>query len=142
MRKQNRAAIRAAKKNADKIAAVMAQNALQPDGRNGFVSNPTARKVLARGFADLIRNNCKPIVLRVTAAEAGSLPGCSPTPKGAQSFCAFGLDVGGRGTWCLRWAFVRGLPPEEARDQIEVRMLADLARVCNVSGFPVSESMK
>ena len=83
MRTLNRAAIRAAKKNADKIAAVLAENALQPNGRNGFVSNPTARKVLARG-----------------------------------------------------------LPPEEARDAIEVRMLADLARLCNVPGYPVSEGTK
>ena len=142
MQNLNRATIRRAKKNADQIAALMAANTLQPDGRPGIMSNSCARKVLARGFADLIRNNCKPVVLRVTDAEAGSLPGCTPTPKGAQSYCAFGLDVDGRGTWCLRWAYVRGLTPEEARDAIEVRMLADLARLCNVPGYPVSEGTK
>jgi hypothetical protein len=42
----------------------------------------------------------------------------------------------------LRWAFVRGLPPEEARDQIEVRLLADLARACNASGFPAVEAQR
>jgi len=48
--------------------------------------------------------------------------------------------VDGRGTWVSRWAQVRGLPPEEARDAIEVRLLADLARACNVPGFPVMEA--
>jgi hypothetical protein len=142
MQKMNRAAIRAAKKNADKIAALMAANALQDDGRPGIMANPTARKVLARGYADLIHNNCKPIVQRITETEAASLPGYRPTPPGAEWFAAFGFDVDGRGTWITRWAYVRGLPPEEARDQIEVRLLADLARACNASGFPVMEAQR
>ena len=137
MQNLNRATIRRAKKNADQIAALMAANTLQPDGRPGIMSNSCARKVLARGYADLIRNHCQPVVQRLTEAEAASLPGYCQTPPGAEWFAAFGLDVDGRGTWITRWAYVRGLPPEEARDQIEVKMLADLARACNVPGFPV-----
>jgi hypothetical protein len=142
MQQLNRATIRRAKKNADHIAALMAANALQPDGGFGIMANSCARKVLARGYADLIRNACKPVVQRLTEPEAASLPGYCPTPPGAEWFAAFGLDVDGRGTWVLRWAFVRGLPPEEARDQIEVRLLADLARACNASGFPAVEAQR
>ena len=142
MQQLNRATIRRAKKNADKIAALMATNTLQPDGRPGIMSNSCARKVLARGYAEMIRNGCKPVVLRLTPAEAASLPGNRPAMPGADWFAAFGLDVDARGTWVSRWAYVRGLPPEEARDQIEVRMLADLARACNVPGFPVMEAQR
>jgi len=137
MKNLNGAAIRAARKHPHPIAAIMAASALRADGRASNVRNPTARKVLGRGFTELFRNSCKPVVLRITDPEAASLPGYCPTPPGAQWFAAFGLDVDGRGTWVSRWAYVRGLPPEEARDQIEVRLLADLARACNVPGFPV-----
>lgn len=142
MQKLNRAAIRAMRKDADKIAAVLAMNTLKDDGRVGIVTNPTARKVLARGYAEMIRNGCKPVVLRLTAAEAVSLPGNRPAMPGADWFAAFGLDVEGRGTWVSCWAMVRGLPPQEARDAIEVRLLADLARVCNSPGFPVMEAQR
>lgn len=136
MNKLNRAVIRKMRKNADEIAAVLAANSLHPNGRAGIVFNPTACKVLAAGYARLIRNNCKPFVMRITEAEAASLPGYCLTPPGATWWAAFGLDVDQRGTWVSRWAQVAGLPPEEARDAIEVRLLADLARACNVPGLP------
>ena len=142
MKKLNRAAIRRMRKDADKVAALLAANTLGHDGRAGIVSNPTARKVLARGYAEMIRNKCRPVVLRLTHAEAASLPGNGPAMPGADWFAAFGLDVDGRGTWVSRWAMVRGLPPEEARDAIEVRLLADLARACNSPGFPVMEAQR
>ncbi|MEI4261026.1 hypothetical protein [Roseovarius sp. D0-M9] len=142
MKNQNRATIRKMRRDADKIAAVLAANTLEADGRAGVVVNPTARKVLARGYADLIRNGCKPVVQRITETEAASLPGYRPTPPGATWWAAFGLDVDGRGTWVSRWAQVRGLPPEEARDAVEVRLLADLGRACNASGFPVMEGQR
>lgn len=127
-------------RNADTIGAIMAARCLDPDGGGCTVSNPTARKTLAHGFSEVIRNGCKPLVQQITDAEAASLPGYCQTPPGATWWAAFGLDVDGRGTWVSRWAQVRGLPPEEARDAIEVRLLADLARACNVPGFPVMEA--
>ncbi|NCQ23688.1 MAG: hypothetical protein GW798_04500 [Roseovarius sp.] len=138
----NQSTIREAKRHAAKIAALLAANALQADGSNGIVVNPTARKTLARGYAAMIRNGCKPVVQRLTETEAASLPGYCRTPPGAEWFAAFGLDVAQRGTWVTRWALVRGLPPEDARDMIEVRLLADLAQACNVAGFPVMGAVR
>lgn len=132
----NRTDRRRMRRCADQIAAALAASALQPDGRARAVTDPTARRVLTEGFAALIRNDCRPIVTRITHRQAASLPGHRPTPPGAQWFAAFGLDVDGRGTWATRWALTRGLPPEEAQDAIEVRLLADLARACNASGLP------
>lgn len=139
MKKLNRAAIRRLRKDADRIASVLASINLERDGRTTMVSNPAARKVLTRGYAEMIRNGCKPVVLRLTAVEAASLPGNQPAMPGADWFAAFGLDVDWRGTWVTRWAIVRGLSPEEAYDAIEVRLLADLAIACNSSGFPTME---
>lgn len=129
--------MRKSRKHPHPVADAMAARALRPDGRASTVRNPTARKVLAWGFTELFGNRCRPVVRRLTEAEAASLPGYCPTPPGAEWFAAFGLDVDGRGTWSTCWALVRGLPPEEARDQIEIRLLADLARACNLPGLPV-----
>lgn len=123
------------RRHADQIAAILAASVLQPDGRGCPVIDPTARKVLTDGFAAMIRNNCRPITMPITHRQAASLPGYCRTPPGAQWFAAFGVDVDGRGTWVTRWSLVAGLPPEEARDLVETRLLADLARACNSSGL-------
>jgi hypothetical protein len=133
----NRADRRRMRRGADRIAAVLAASALQPDGRARAVTNTNARRVLTDGFAAVLRNNCRPITMRITPLQAASLPGYCRTPPGAQWWAAFGLDVDGRGTWVTRWALIEGLPPDEARDLVEVRLLADLAREANVSGLPV-----
>src|SRR6056297_47473 len=135
MQKFNRAAIRVARKHPRPITAIMTAREL----RDNTLCHPTARKVLAWGVIELFRKSCQPVVLRITETKAAFLPGYHPTPQGAQWFAAFGLDVNGRGTWVLGWAYVRGLPPEKAHDQIEVRLLADLACASNVPGVPVME---
>lgn len=123
------------RRNAEPVAAVLAASALESDGGMRPITDATARKVLRDGFAEMIRNNCNPVVQRITHAQAASLPGYRPTPPGAQWWAAFGLDVDGRGTWITCWAAFSDLPPEEARDLIEVRLLQDLARAANVSGL-------
>jgi hypothetical protein len=125
------------RRNADRIAAVLAAGALESDGGMRAVTDPTARRVLREGYAEMIRNGCKPITNRITHKQAASLPGCRPTPPGAQWWIALGLDCDGRGTWTARWAYAPGLPPDDVRDLIEVKLLADLARAANVSGLPV-----
>ena len=135
MQKFNRAAIRVARKHPRPITAIMTAREL----RANTLCHPTARKVLAWGVIELFRKSCQPVVLRITETKAAFLPGYHPTPQGAQWFAAFGLDVNGRGTWVLGWAYVRGLPPEKARDQIEVRLQADLACACNVPSVPVMQ---
>lgn len=129
-------------RHAEKIGAMMAARSLKSDGRAGIVCNPTARKLLAQGYTELIRNDCKPVVQRITEAQAAALPGYCPTPAGATWWVAFGLDVDSRGTWVTRWAKMQGLSIDDARDAVEVRLLADLARACNVRGFPVMEGYK
>ena len=141
-RTARRARAAALKKHADTVADIMASTSLQKGDWAGVVSNPTARKVLTRGYAKMIRNRCKPVVLRLTPAEAESLPGSRRALPGADWFAAFGLDVDGRGTWVSRWVVACGLPPEEVRDAIEVRLLTDLARACNSPGFPVMEAQR
>jgi len=126
------------RRHAAAVAEVMAATTMHKDraGRISPVTDPAALAVLRRGFADLIRNDCKPLVWRLTEAEARALPCWQPTPPGATWWAAFGLDCDQRATWCARWSLTIGtLSDAEAADAAEVEMLAALAAACNAPGW-------
>ena len=134
-----RADRRRMRRHAVAVAAVMATNAMHRDGDGRLrpITDPTALEVLRRGFAAVLRNDCRPVVHRLTEVEARALPGWRPTPLGATWWGAFGLDVDLRATWVTRWGLARGVMTEaEATDAAEVALLEALAAVCNVPGMP------
>lgn len=118
------------------VAEILAASVLTRDaGRYVPIPDPVAQNVLQRGFTALLRNDCRPVVHRLTDAEAACLPGYTATPPGALRFAAFGLDRDRRGTFVHRWAWAPDLTEAELSDAAEVAVLAALAGACNVSGL-------
>lgn len=126
------------RRHADAMAEYMAATTKHRDntGRVRPVDRPAARALLRQGFAALIRNDCRPVVQRLTEAQARDLPGWHPTPPGASWWIAYGLDVDLCATWVMRWSLAYGpLPEAEAADATEVILLEALAAVCNQPGL-------
>lgn len=130
------------RKNAAATARVIAATTMRrtADGRIALLSDPVALATAERGFRALLTNNCRPLVLEVTAAEYAALrdPACAPPPlPGVRLWVAFGLDVDGRGTFSCTWTLIVGAPEREVAAEAERIALEHLAAACNVSGLPV-----
>jgi hypothetical protein len=129
-------------RNARPLAELFASMILHVDalGRKRPVSPGASRKVLERGFAAMLRNNCRPVVLKLTDQEASTLPEYDPSLQGAEWRAAFGFDVDRRATFVVRSSVAQGLSGPDAlrlaADLADVNILEALATACNCSGYP------
>jgi len=111
------------------------------DGRLEITSDPIALAALERGFRAMLRNNCRPIVLEITAEEGARLrdPGSPPPPPlpGVRHWAAFGPDVAGCATSSTTWTWIKGAPEAEVKAEAERIALEHLAKAANVAGLPM-----
>jgi hypothetical protein len=109
--------------------------------RNGRIvatrAGERAVRVLARAFGEMLRTG-EPAVVQLSPAEALAFPGADPEgAQQAQSWLAVGIDVEGRGSYCLRHLHCgrSGLDRMTARRAVERLMLRELAEICGRAGL-------
>ena len=140
----NRSIHRLMRANAETLAGAMAKTSMDYDreGRLIRVRDARALDVLRRAFAAMLRQGGEPVVMPITFEAASGFPRSETVPDHmagcTRPWLAVGMDRRGAATYAMRYIGIVGVSGEEARDLAEVKMLAELARETNLSGFPVS----
>jgi hypothetical protein len=139
----NRRARRALRANAKDTAALLSRRFYEytAGGHMMRVTGPKVVALIADGFERLMRNDCRPCMSRISEEEAAAFPSWKPTSAGMVHAIAVGMDVAGYAT-CTQSA----IAIDKATGQVDVaasteaaltRALAELARHCSFSGFPL-----
>ena len=138
----NRKVRRLMKANAPSIAAEMAGQAFDytPAGKLVKVSHPAAVAALTRAFQHMLLNGGEPHTIRISSATAEAFPRGVPTPEGATSYIAVGMDPDGRGTYSIRAAVTPHAPPEIAEMLNREAVLHHLQPHLQTRGFPIGDA--
>ena len=138
----NRKQRRSVKANAAAIAAEMAGAAYDytPAGALVRVTHLVAIAALARAFRHMIANGCEAHTTRISSATADAFPRGNPTPEGASSYLAVGLDPDGRGTYSIRAIATPGAPAYLAEILNRKAALHHLSTHTRTRGFPLGKA--
>lgn len=137
----NRKQRRLIKSNAPTVAAQMAGQAYDytPAGRLMRVTHPVAVAALTRAFQHMLANGCEAHTTRLSSTTAEAFPRGAPTPAGATSYLAVGLDPDGRGTYSIRSIMTPGAPANLADLLNRRAALLHLQELTKTRGFPMGE---
>ena len=138
----NRNQRRTLRANAPAIAALMAETVYDytPAGAMVRVTHPAAVAALTRAFQHMIASGGEPHTMRIPSATAEAFPRRSPTPAGATSYLAVGLDPDGRGTYSVRAIATPGAPPSLAEALNRKAALHHLSEHTQRRGFPMGKT--
>lgn len=141
MQHHNRHERRRIRAAAPQIAAAVARRCTDYHaGHHLPVTGALAVAALERAFTRLLIDAENVVVMEVSAATAADFPSYAaadaPAP-GVQAFLAVGMDVSGRGTYCLRFiGTTASLDPVTLRRAAEAMMHAAIAPHLAVPGLP------
>lgn len=143
MRQHNRASRRQLKRLAPSVAKLWAESCLpcSPNGAMDAIRHPTAIRILERAFRHLLKNGLEPHTVKLTPSQMEAFPGVQPRIADlnkATPYLAVGVDVGGRGTYSIRWISTPGVEPLVAEQMNRLAAVQCLEPHLQTSGFTVT----